>query len=199
MSRYTALWLVKLYPTPPSFLHHWHNPDWIGYHRVGWPSPQIRLAGKPLALGHHNHIVCSFACRWRWSWHAVKKSLFSIETPHLSLIVGPYVTAQRCPTPRIPSSMTWVPRSRMAFGHHRRVGWPLAITPEYSGWQTFGLWPSQSYSVQLCLPLAATLRRTKVFFYWNPPSILDSRAFSHSSELSYSYRMDHHLHPSRVQ
>ena len=28
------------------------------------------------------------------------------------------------PTPRTPASLTWVPQSRLAFGHHRRVGWP---------------------------------------------------------------------------
>ena len=36
--------------------------------------------------------------------------------------------------------------------------------------------------------------RLQFFFYWNPPSILDSRARLYSSELSYSYCMGHHLH-----
>ena len=71
-------------------------------------------------------------------------------------------------------------------GHHRRIGWP-------SGLCTF-----KSYSVQLRLPQAASmgpLGWSRVFFYWNPPSIIDKRAsLSHSSQLSYSYCMDHHLH-----
>ena len=33
-------------------------------------------------------------------------------------------------TPRTPASLTWVPQSRLAFGNHRRVGWPSTITAE---------------------------------------------------------------------
>ena len=46
------------------------------------------------------------------------------------------------PTPRTPSSLTWVPQSRLAFGHHRRVRWPRA----------FGL--SQSYMTPALLAAA---------------------------------------------
>ena len=33
------------------------------------------------------------------------------------------------PTPPTPSSLTWVPQSRLAFGHHCRVSWPSGLWP----------------------------------------------------------------------
>ena len=70
-----------------------------------------------------------------------------------------YFTALSCPTPRTPSSLIWVPQSRLAFGHHRRLGWPS------------GLWPLAITILQCngqpCLPLAATIGPA------GPPSILE--------------------------
>ena len=53
------------------------------------------LAAGPLTLGHHNPTVCSFACRWRLRLPLVNKSLFSIETHPLYLIVGPYTDSSK--------------------------------------------------------------------------------------------------------
>ena len=47
------------------------------------------------AFCHHNPTVYSFACRWRLLLPAAKKSLFSIETYSLSLIVGPYADSSK--------------------------------------------------------------------------------------------------------
>ena len=45
--------------------------------------------------------------------------------------------------PQTPSSLTWEPQSRLAFGHHRRVCWPS------------GLWPLDITILQCAASLAA--------------------------------------------
>ena len=71
-------------------------------------------------------------------------------------------------------SKTWVPQRRLALNHHNEVDSAL-LTQSYRTEDLQCRW-------QLLSPAA-----TESLFDWNSPSILDSRALSHSSQLSYSY------------
>ena len=96
--------------------------------------------------------MCSFACRWRLRLPAANKSLFLQQTRVFSItdsrglcrqLLGVIHHRLNCflyffctlsystiyPTPRTPSSLTWVSQSRLAFFHHRRVGWPSSHRP----------------------------------------------------------------------
>ena len=58
--------------------------------------------------------------------------------------------------PSILTLVTWEPQSKLAFGQTAHVGWPSALGQ------------TESYSMQPCLPLAATIGpagRSRVFFY----------------------------------
>ena len=73
--------------------------------------------------------------------------------------------------PSILTLVTWVPPSKLAFGHSARR---LTVGPPALG-------QTESYSVQPCLPLTATIGPIKSLFLWSPARILDSRAQLYSS------------------
>ena len=66
-------------------------------------------------------------------------------------------------TTQTPFSLTWVLQNRLAFCHHRNIG----SAP-----------PTKSYLTTVSLAAGSydCLRQSRVFCYWNPPSILDSKA-----------------------
>ena len=76
------------------------------------------------------------------------------------MTVGPWLMKLYTTPPYILTLVTWVPQSRLAFGHsaHR-----LAVGPPALG-------QTESYTVQPCLPLAATIGLL------SPARILHSRA-----------------------
>ena len=105
---------------------------------------------------------------------------FSIETHYLCLIVRPYADSSELSySASILTLVTWVPQSKLAFGHHRSVGWPS------------GLRPSAITILQCAALLAAGyyVRLSKNLFQEYPARCLIVGPYADSSELSYSYCM----------
>ena len=75
------------------------------------------------------------------------------------------------PTPCIPSSLTWIPQSRLAFGHHHKVGWPA------------GHWPL-AITILQCAALLAAGGQDRPSGPIDYGSLLYNKAFSHSPSCS---------------
>ena len=79
-----------------------------------------------------------------------------------------YITPPLSQTPPTPSSLTWVPQSRLAFVHHPRVSWPRAFGP-----LAITIIYHNSFACCWWLQLPAGIES---LFNWNSHSILYSKA-----------------------
>ena len=89
-------------------------------------------------------------------------------------------------SPSILTLVTWLPQSKLAFSHSPSR---LSVRPPALG-------QTKSYSVQPGLPLATMIGpvgRSRIFFYWNPPSILDSKALGRHLQVVLQHYCDKHF------
>ena len=144
-----------------------------------------------------SETLYSLACRWRLqSALRADRESFSVESGSLldskTLCRQLRVVLQLLyPTPpSILTLVTWVPQSRLAFGHFARrlaIGPPALAKPDHT-----------VCSLACRCRLRLALRADQESFSIESRPLLDSKALLYSSELSYSC-IDCHLHPSRVE
>ena len=156
-----------IYPTPrtPSSL------AWVQRTQAGLrPNSARKLAVGPPALGHHNPTVCSLAYRCRL------QSALRADHECFSIEIGPLLDNKA----RLYSSelsycycillhhLSYTSDTILHGLGTAHASWPSAKLCTQAGRMAFGPTPSQSYSLQPCLPLAATIGpagRSSVFFY----------------------------------
>ena len=146
----------------------------------------------PRSLAKPNPAVCSLHCRWRLpSALRANQESFSIESGPLldskALCLELRVVLQLLyPTPpSILTHVTWVPQSKLAFGHS---ACKLAIGPRAHAKLNHTV-----CSLDCRWRLRLALRANQESFSIEYGPLLDNKALLYSSELSYGC-IDHNLH-----